>query len=68
MSTFYSKVIEPEYFIYYEVSVNSHLQSNTESVKRLIDVEREHISKTIETFEGHMGKSEEALGIDQTTL
>lgn len=68
MTIFYSKVIESEDLFYYGLSVKDPLRLTIDNVKRFIDVEREHISKTIETFEGHMGKSEEALGIDQNTL
>ena len=50
------------------LSVNDPVQLNSDNVKRLLDVEREHIRGTFEIFDGHMGKSAEALGIDRKTL
>ncbi|GAI58820.1 unnamed protein product, partial [marine sediment metagenome] len=37
-------------------------------VRRLIDVEREHIVKTLKMFNGHKGRTAESLGIDRKTL
>ena len=63
-----SEVIDPDDLLYYGLSVNEPLRLTPDNVKRLIDVEREHIIKTYKTFEGHIGKSAEALGIDRKTL
>lgn len=63
-----SEVIDPEDLLYYGLSVNDPLRLTTDNIKPLIDVEREHIIKTFEMFDGHMGKSAEALGIDRKTL
>ena len=63
-----SDVIDTGDLLYYGLAVNDASGSNSGKVKRLIDVEREHIIKTVEIFDGHMGKSAEALGIDRKTL
>jgi len=36
--------------------------------KSLADIEKEHIIRTLETFDRHKGKTAEALGIDRKTL
>jgi DNA-binding NtrC family response regulator len=61
-------VIESSDLLYYGLTVDTTLKSDIGEVRRLIDVEREHITKTLKMFTGHKGKTAEALGIDRKTL
>jgi len=61
-------VIEPTDLWYYELSGETASSSDTNEVKSLTDVEREHIIRTLEMLNGHIGKASEALGIDRKTL
>lgn len=60
--------IEPSDLLYYGLIVETPSKSDVGGVQRLIDVEREHITKTLKMFTGHRGKTAEALGIDRKTL
>jgi len=61
-------IVEPSDLLYYGLSVETPLGSDSSEVQRLIDLEREHISKTLKLFNGHKGKTAKALGIDRKTL
>ncbi len=63
-----SEVIEPKDLFYYGLTVDAPSISNTDKAQRLIDVEREHIIKTYKMFNGYIGRTAEALGIDRKTL
>jgi len=61
-------VVKSSDLLYYGLSVERHSRSDTNNIQRLVDVEREYIAKTLETFSGHKGKTAKALGIDRKTL
>jgi len=61
-------VVKPPDLLYYGLTVETPSASDTGEAKRLIDVEREHIAKTLKMFNGHKGKTAEWLGIDRKTL
>ena len=61
-------VIEPSDLLYYALTVETPSKSDVGEVRHLIDVEREHITKTLKKFAGHRGKTAKALGIDRKTL
>ena len=61
-------VVKPSDLLYYGLTVERSLRSDVSEAQRLIDVEREHITKTLKMFNGHRGKAAEALGIDRKTL
>lgn len=61
-------VIKPSDLLYYGLSVETPLRSDTSKPRRLVDVEKEHIAYTLEMFKGHRGKTAEWLGIDRKTL
>lgn len=63
-----SDVIEPADLLYYGLTVEASSETDSSKNKRLVDVEKEHIMKTLRTFDGHKGKTAEALGIDRKTL
>jgi len=63
-----NNVVRPSDLLYYGLSVETPSSSDTGEAKRLIDVEREHIAKTLKIFNGHKGKTAEWLGIDRKTL
>lgn len=63
-----SGVIGPEDLWYYELGSKTSSGPDADEVKSLADIEREHITKTLEMLDGHMGKTSEALGIDRKTL
>jgi DNA-binding NtrC family response regulator len=63
-----NEVIEPKDLFYYGLAVETHPQSNTNKIQRLIDVEKEHIIKTFTMFNNQIGKTAESLGIDRKTL
>lgn len=63
-----SEVIEPKDLSYYGLSVATSSQSNTTKTRSLIDVEREHIIKTLKMFNNQIGRAAEALGVDRKTL
>ena len=61
-------VVKPSDLLYYGLTVERSLRSDVSEAQRLIDVEREHITKTLKMFDGHKGKTAESLGIDRKTL
>jgi len=62
-------MIKPSDLLYYGLTVEaSSSRSDVSGAQRLIDVEREHIAKTLKMFHGHRGKTAESLGIDRKTL
>jgi len=65
-----SGVIEPGDLWYYELGVSGETapSSDADEVKSLSEAEREHIIKALRLFDGHIGKTSEALGIDRKTL
>jgi len=61
-------VVKPSDLLYYGLTVQAPSKSDDVEGKRLIDVEKEHITKTLKMFNGHRGKTAESLGIDRKTL
>jgi len=61
-------VIKPSDLFYYGLTVEAPSKSDAGEAKRLVDLEREHITKTLKMFNGHIGKTAESLGIDRKTL
>jgi len=65
-----SGVIEPADLWYYERSARGQRApgSDADEVKSLAEAEREHIIRALRLFDGHIGKTSDALGIDRKTL
>ena len=63
-----NEVIKPSDLLYYGLTVETVSKSDTHEVQRLVDVEREHIAKTLKMFNGHRGEAAKSLGIDRKTL
>jgi DNA-binding NtrC family response regulator len=65
-----SGVIEPTDLWYYERGVSGERApgSDADEVKSLADAEREHIIRALRLFDGNIGKTSDALGIDRKTL
>lgn len=61
-------VVEPSDLFYYGLTVQTPSKSDAGAAKSLIDVEREHIAKTLKMFNGHKDKTAKSLGIDRKTL
>ena len=61
-------VVKPSDLLYYGLSVEASSRPYMGETQRLVDVEREHIANTLKLFNGHKGKTAEALGIDRKTL
>ena len=61
-------VLKSSDLLYYGLSVETDSGSDKNKTRRLIDVEKEYIVKTLEMFDGHKGKTAKALGIDRKTL
>ena len=61
-------VISPSELLYYGLSVETPSRSDAGKSQRLVDVEKEHIAKTLKMLNGHRGKTAERLGIDRKTL
>jgi DNA-binding NtrC family response regulator len=61
-------VINPSELLYYGLSVETPSRSDAGKSQRLVDVEKEHIAKTLKMLNGHRGKMAERLGIDRKTL
>ncbi len=61
-------VVEPADLLYYGLSAEASVMPDMTKIRRLIDVEREYIAKTLQMFNGHKGRTAEALGIDRKTL
>ncbi|MFC1633521.1 sigma-54-dependent transcriptional regulator [Planctomycetota bacterium] len=60
--------IEPSDLLYYGLNAAISPQSEADSPRRLSEVEKEHIARTLKKFNGHKGKTAEWLGIDRKTL
>ncbi|MFB0524279.1 MAG: sigma-54-dependent transcriptional regulator [Phycisphaerae bacterium] len=63
-----SDTIKPSDLFYYGLTIETPSKSEVGEAKRLVDLEREHITKTLKMFNGHIGKTAESLGIDRKTL
>ena len=65
-----SGVIEPADLWYYERGARGERTpgSDADEVKSLADAEREHIIRALRLFDGHIGKTSDALRIDRKTL
>ena len=61
-------VVKPSDLLYYGLTVETPSTSDAGGAQRLIDLEREHIAKTLKMFNGHRGKAAKSLGIDRKTL
>jgi len=61
-------IIKPADLSYYKLSTKSTSNSEVGWTKSLIDMEKEHITKTLRMFTGHKGKAAKSLGIDRKTL
>ena len=61
-------IVKPSDLSYYGLNEGTPPGSDTGEVQRLVDVEREHIVKTLKMFNGHKGKTSKALGIDRKSL
>jgi DNA-binding NtrC family response regulator len=61
-------VIRPSDLLYYGLSAERSAISVTDTTRRLADVEKEHIAKTLKMLNGHKGKTAKQLGIDRKTL
>ncbi len=62
------EVVRSSDLLYYGLSVEKPSKTDSGTSQRLVDVEKEHIAKTLKTFNGHKGKTAERLGIDRKTL
>ena len=65
-----SGVIEPADLWYYERGASGQRAPgpDADEVKSLAEAEREHIIRALRLFDGHIGKTSDALGIDRKTL
>jgi len=63
-----SDVIGPSDLLYYGRMTARPARPSTYEVRRLEEVERDHIEKALAIFNGHRGRTAEALGIDRKTL
>ncbi len=60
--------IEPSDLLYYGLNAATPPKSDVDRPRRLADVEKEHIIRTLKVFNGHKGKTAKWLGIDRKTL
>jgi len=63
-----NNMVKPSDLLYYGLTVQIPSESDASQTQRLVDVEKEHIVKTLKMFNGHKGKTAESLGIDRKTL
>jgi len=61
-------VVSPSELLYYGLNVETPSRPDAGESQRLVDVEKEHIAKTLKMLNGHRGKTAERLGIDRKTL
>ena len=54
--------------MYYGLTAEPAYEMTADKIERLVDVEKDHIIKTLKMFDGHRGKTAESLGIDRKTL
>ena len=62
------EVVRSSDLLYYGLSVEEPVKTDSGTSQRLVDVEKEHIARTLKMFDGHKGKTAERLGIDRKTL
>ena len=62
------EVVRSSDLLYYGLSVEKPSSVGSGTSQRLVDVEKEHIAKTLKMLNGHKGKTAERLGIDRKTL
>ena len=62
------EVVNPSDLLYYGLSAETPSRSDAAESQRLVDVEKAHIARILEMFNGHRGKAAEKLGIDRKTL
>jgi DNA-binding NtrC family response regulator len=60
--------IEPSDLLYYGLNASTIPESDVDKPRRLADVEKEHIARTLKMFGGHKDKTAKWLGIDRKTL
>jgi DNA-binding NtrC family response regulator len=60
--------IEPSDLLYYGLNASTIPEPDMDRPRRLADVEKEHIARTLKMFGGHKGKTAKWLGIDRKTL
>jgi len=60
--------VEPSDLLYYGLTSATPPKSDVSKPRRLADVEKEHIARTLKMFDGHKGKTAKCLGIDRKTL
>jgi DNA-binding NtrC family response regulator len=60
--------IEPSDLLYYGLNASTIPEPDMDRPRRLVDVEKEHIARTLKMFGGHKGKTANWLGIDRKTL
>jgi transcriptional regulator with PAS, ATPase and Fis domain len=60
--------IEPSDLLYYGLNASTTPELDVDKPRRLADVEKEHIARTLKMFGGHKGKTAKWLGIDRKTL
>ena len=63
-----NNVVKSSDLLYYGLSVETPAGSDADKPHLLVDIEKEHIAKTLKMFNGHKGKTAEWLGIDRKTL
>ncbi len=62
------EVVRSSDLLYYGLSVEKPSMPDSGTSQRLVDLEKEHIARTLKMFDGHKGKTAERLGIDRKTL
>ena len=62
------ETIKTSDLLYYGLSAEAPSRSQTTEYQRLVDVEKAHITRILEQFNGHRGRTAERLGIDRKTL
>jgi transcriptional regulator with PAS, ATPase and Fis domain len=60
--------VETSDLLYYGLNASMTPESDVDRPRRLADVEKEHIARTLKVFNRHKGRTAEALGIDRKTL
>jgi len=60
--------VEPSDLLYYGLNASTIPESDVDRPRRLAEMEKEHIARTLKMFSGHKGKTAKWLGIDRKTL
>jgi len=60
--------IEPSDLLYYGLNASTTPELDVDKPRRLADVEKEHIARTLKMLGGHKDKTAKWLGIDRKTL